>query len=226
MERNRGFKIIAVIALVIGVIGLSIGFAAFSKTLNISSATVNTTARTNVFATAIHYDGMPIYLPPVNVTNINKGTQTTDTWSGISFTIDSNQNNASVTLFTRVLNDSTEYTGYLQSITSNNGVIECTPVGDTDSDLVAAACTKMNLQVSIAEADGSNSTSANITSTTPANKIVTAQDPATTITNVNYGTLQLRFSYSHDSTIPDGQFTVTIPAITFSYTSVPTGNTN
>ena len=38
MERQKSGKIIAVIALVVGVVGLSLGFAAFSTTLNITSS--------------------------------------------------------------------------------------------------------------------------------------------------------------------------------------------
>lgn len=37
MEKDRGGKLIAVIALVVAIVGLSVGFAAFSTTLNISS---------------------------------------------------------------------------------------------------------------------------------------------------------------------------------------------
>lgn len=38
MERNKKTKVIAIVALIIGVIGLSIGFAAFSSILNIQSS--------------------------------------------------------------------------------------------------------------------------------------------------------------------------------------------
>ena len=42
MEKSRRTQYIAIIALVIGVVGLSIGFSAFSSVLQIqSSATVN-----------------------------------------------------------------------------------------------------------------------------------------------------------------------------------------
>ena len=41
MEKNRTVQLIAILALVVGVVGLSIGFAAFSNTLKIkSNATV------------------------------------------------------------------------------------------------------------------------------------------------------------------------------------------
>lgn len=35
MEKNRNAQIIAVLALIVGVVGLSVGFAAFSNTLKI-----------------------------------------------------------------------------------------------------------------------------------------------------------------------------------------------
>ena len=38
MEKERGGKAIAIVALLIGVVGLTIGFAAFSNTLTISSS--------------------------------------------------------------------------------------------------------------------------------------------------------------------------------------------
>ena len=38
LEKNRGSRVIAIIALIVAVLGLTIGFAAFSSTLNISSS--------------------------------------------------------------------------------------------------------------------------------------------------------------------------------------------
>ena len=38
MEKDRSTKIIAIAALLIGIVGLSLGFAAFSNTLTISSS--------------------------------------------------------------------------------------------------------------------------------------------------------------------------------------------
>lgn len=38
MERNRSVKVLSIVALVIAIVGMSLGFAAFSATLNISSS--------------------------------------------------------------------------------------------------------------------------------------------------------------------------------------------
>lgn len=38
MEKNRTVQLVAILALVVGVVGLSIGFAAFSNTLKIQSS--------------------------------------------------------------------------------------------------------------------------------------------------------------------------------------------
>ena len=38
MNENRGYKIIAIVALVIGIVGVTLGYAAFSSTLTISSS--------------------------------------------------------------------------------------------------------------------------------------------------------------------------------------------
>ena len=38
MEKNRKVQIIAIVALVVGIVGLSIGFAAFSSVLNIQTS--------------------------------------------------------------------------------------------------------------------------------------------------------------------------------------------
>jgi hypothetical protein len=69
MERNS--KVIAIVALCIGVVGLSLGFAAFSNTLTISSsATVAPDASTfNVDFSAVDND--VDVTTPVSVTNVS-----------------------------------------------------------------------------------------------------------------------------------------------------------
>ena len=221
MEKNNGYKVMAIVALLVGIVGLSIGFAAFSKTLNIGTATVNTTARTNVFESAIHYDttATPTSSALTNVTVQNVGTLTTDTWSNIAFTIDANENNASATLTATVVNDSSEYDAYLQTITTSDGVIECTPATGTDATQVATACSKMKVTVTIA--GQSNNATAEVTS---------SSDIDTTITNAvvlpksGNKTVTVKFDYDNDAVIHDGQFTVTLPAISFGYTSTIIGD--
>ncbi len=216
--RNKRLKIVALIALVLGVATLSIGFAVFSKTLNIGSTSITTTPRTNPLETAIHYDqNTAVTTSNVNnVTNINTGTLGTDTWSNVSFTIDSNQTTASVRLIATIVNDG-NYTGYLKSITSNGAVIQCTPVGDTDPSLVQTACSKINVSMNFSNGSLGISTN-NLTSAAPINQALST--PEVTITNSVPNTATYMFNYYNDGVLPDGQFTVTIPAMTFDYSSV------
>ncbi len=221
--KNNKLKIVALITLVLGVATLSVGFAVFSKTLNVGTTNVSTTTRTNVFDTAIHYDQTTgvVYdnTNASNVTNVNTGTLGTDTWSGVSFTIDSNSATANSGKFTATIVNDSDYTGYFQGVTSNNGVIECTPVGDTDPTLVANACTKMRLSMTFMT--GPNGYPASLNSTTPLNAVVYDSQATFKITNSQSNTVRLTFTYNNDGTLPDGQFTVTLPAITFSYASTP-----
>ncbi len=223
MEKDRGFKIVAVVALVIGVIGLSIGFAAFSKTLVIDSASVTTTERANVFETAIAYSTRTGETAAViadtvsNVTDINAGVASNATWSGISFKIDSNASSASVAFRAYIANDS-DYDAYLKAISSSGQYITCTASAGTTDALVQGVCQDMTVTVTVsgATADGSDT----ITYNKAANVDYTTGTPVQIkLASGASRSVIVRFDYSTSSVLPDGDFTVTIPAISLDYTS-------
>ena len=207
---------------------MSIGFAAFSKTLTINSATVNTTARTNVFETAIHYDtnagitvdsvdAIGVFASLQNPRPSAIGTLTTDTWSGINLTMNSNYKFGHAKLTATIVNESTEYDAFLLNLTSNGGVITCTPVGDTNPDLVANACSSLTVTVTIHDVGGNIDESATLSSSMPLNR--TNIIGGAMLAKGNSTTMDLYFNYDNSGTLPDGQYTVTVPAIQFEYTS-------
>ena len=79
MEKNRSSKVIAVVALCVAIVGLTLGFAAFSNTLNIeSNATVNPTGETfsvnfSSSASAVETD---LVIPTKNPTSLVAGNAT------------------------------------------------------------------------------------------------------------------------------------------------------
>ena len=79
MEKNNG-KIVAVVALVVAVVSLSVGFAAFAATLTISS-TATAKAGTNDFAPDVNYTSGQTVKCYVGGTN-STTELTADTYSG------------------------------------------------------------------------------------------------------------------------------------------------
>ena len=228
MEKDRGFKIVAIVALVIGVIGLSIGFAAFSRTLVIDSADVTTTERTNVFDTSIAYStktgeaAAAITDTINNVTNINAGVASDATWSGISFTISANDPTASVAFRAYIANNSTDYDAYLKTISSAGQNIVCTALEGTSDAMVQEVCKDMTVTVTVSGAtnDGSDT----ITYNKAANVDFSSGNPVQVkLEKSSSRSVIVRFDYNTTAALPDGDFTVTIPAISLGYTSTVIG---
>ncbi len=168
---SRKPRIIFIIILVIGIIGLSIGFSAYSKVLNIQNIQATVTGDPSKFKVVFSSSS----------TTVTGGTITASQYGSTTFasfsqaTINnSNPNSPQITglkgTFTvsksagqyvfYVFNEGS-YKAYLKKITF--GSKKCTPKQGTSSDLVSEACKNMSLEVQI----GSDSTwyknTANIT---------------------------------------------------------------
>ena len=126
MEKNNG-KIIAIVALIVAVVALSVGFAAFADQLTIDG---NATVKQGANAFDDQTNGLA-YLsssPACVITNTqtsvatspySQGTASGDTWSGISVPLTTD--NPSVTC-TATVENRTAYTAYLRGITTNSGI--------------------------------------------------------------------------------------------------------
>lgn len=216
MEKDRSTKIIAIVALCVAVIGLSVGFAAFSNDLKISSSATVTPAETD-------FD--------VNFSSSNTA-ETVGTVSGVSggvtgataedATID-NTDAPKITglkanfttpgqtvTYSFYAHNAGKYAAYLNAITYQNVSGEtatkvCTPGTNTDSTMVEAACNGISVSVKV---DSDNFTGSN----------AAIADHVLAIDN--YEEVVVTIEYAAGATRADGDFTVAFGDISLTYGSV------
>ena len=212
MKNKQG---ITIAVLIIAIVGLSIGFAAFSNTLNISSsANVNPENTMNVVFSSSNSDAEtnPI-VPTLNPNNVTGFTSTNGTIVESGRTL-SNLSAAftapgqSVTYNLYVYNDG-PYVAYLTDLTMGSITCDAIPQQNesdnaTDS-LVDAACEGMSVSVTIGETTLTSSGSLN-------NQSLQA--------NGGYVDASVTISYASNASYVDGPMSVTIGNITFTASSV------
>lgn len=236
MEGNRGSKVIALVALVIGIVGISLGFAAFSNTLNIgSSATVTpdsstfdvnlsksagTTSSGTLVETTNYTLSGGATLTSGHTPTITNDSNGTATLSDIHVTFTAPGQSATFTVYAR--NDG-EYTAYLNSIkffaasgATNNETKVCAKTQESTATdgLVTAACAKISYSITV----GSE------TITTPATGSASGTDASFTGTHTLASdaneTIALTISYDSTGNVrADGPFDVTFGDIVFKYSS-------
>ena len=125
MEKERSSKVIAIVALLVGVVGLSLGFAAFSNSLTISSsAKVEPTGETfdvdfsssssETLTDAVQGVSTPSTVVATDATINNTGNPTI---SGLGATFTEPGQSVTYTFYAR---NTGEYKAYLNSITFKN----------------------------------------------------------------------------------------------------------
>ena len=216
MEKNRTVQLIAILALVVGVIGLSIGFAAFSNTLKIqSSANVTPSKDTlNVdfssSSTAVEADEITAVSDPLGLVT---------TKATIDNTNDPTIKNLSVTftepgqkaVYTFYAYNAGELEAYLKSIvyanaTGSNSNKVCTAKEGTTDALVQKACNGISVKVKVGSEAETNSGIANISN----HSLAKNASEQVTVT----------LEYAAGSDRADGDFTVNFGDITLNYSSV------
>lgn len=219
MERNNNSRLIAITALIVSAIGLSVGFAAFSNSLNIAS---NATVTPNSDTFKVVFSSSDTALATENITGvpgngatggeakITNGSTPTITNLTATFT----EPGQSVT-YTFYAHNSGQYEAFLKSITYANATNSSTPrectiidPDNTTETLVSAACEDISLNIEIGEGD---------------NK-VTANGSVNTITNHNlatgdYETIIITIDYADNNHRADGDFNVTFGDISLLYKS-------
>ena len=238
MEKNNGGKLIAVIALVVAIAGLSLGFAAFSTSLKIDTA-AQVSGDTN-WNVGFSIDGS-------NIANVTTASQKSANNSNpgvidvTKYTISQNTNatlaateNSSVSYNLHILNKGT-LDAYLESVNFNNMSMTCsnattsgliegvsgagTTKSGNSSTILPEDCAKMiKVELSI---DGTKyeETTSNITG-----KIIPKTAGSNSVPVV------LTISYKNDAAAKavadnlDGDIIVNIGSITVSYTSTNTGS--
>ena len=199
MEKNKTFKILAIVGLVVAVVGLAIGFAAFSATLNINTfnATATKGDETTNFVSKLGFANDAVCEPTGSAT-ATAGTATGATWNGITATF--TKPGESITCTATVKNESA-YIAYLTGLsTGDSAKITCAGAASNKD----AVCSAMSANLTLSDSKLAISSSA-VTPTLG----TTSQLAATTGT----ATATLVLTYAEGGAIPDADVTVTIPTI-------------
>lgn len=215
MEKNRTGQIIAIFALVVGIVGLSIGFAAFSNVLKIqSSATVKPSSDTlNVDFSSSDTEVLTNEIVPVA-----SPTSLVYTNGQIDNTNDPTISNLSA-IFTepgqKVVYDffafnAGQLDAYLKSIVYSNVADKtankvCTAVEGTTDELVQKACNGISVKVKVGSEAETSSGIASISN----HVLAKAKSEKVTVT----------LEYAQDAERVDGDFTVSFGDITLNYSS-------
>jgi len=158
MEKDRSFKIIAIVALCVGMIGLGLGFANYSSLLTISSGAEVGTSGGNfsvVFSSAenslstndVEAQRSATTFTANNATIKNDDT-TGPTISGLGATFTQPGQHVTYTFYAR---NEGEYTAFLNEITVAAGKT-CTAKEGTSEEVKNKLCNGMSLEVKIADA--------------------------------------------------------------------------
>lgn len=211
MNENKVFKVITIVALLLGVIGVTLGYAAFSSTLTItSSAEVKPDPSTfNVdFSSSSSAVQANDITPTLNT--VATGFSATDatidntgnpTISNLKATFTEPGQTATYTFYAY---NAGEYLAYLNSIVFQ-GSKACTAKTGTTQSLVDSACNGIDLNVKVGSEAVTSTSIASITGHTLAKN--TAEE------------IIVNISYAANSAVADGDFDVTLPSIVLTYNS-------
>ena len=204
MEKNNG-KIVAVVALAIAVVALSVGFAAFAATLTIDS---NATIKANdAFSENVNYTGTPACYYTGGTTaaeGSTAGTASAKSWSGVKVAL--SDDHKSVTCEADVLNAS-EYVAYLRQI-SIGSALTCASKGTGDAAATNAdtICGTVSATVEVGTDTHSFTTTTATAKTNTTGSIAAA------------GTQKVKLTIAYTSTAkPDGDIDITVPTISLLY---------
>ena len=208
MEHNRKNKLLMIIALVFGIASLSIGFSAFSTTLNISSqASVTPSSDTFSVKFSINKNSFVVgsVVPSSNTYNLTTTNGTIDnssnpTIKGLSATFTSPGQYVEYTFYAR---NEGEYTAYLNNI-NFLGDKTCTGETGATASLVTSACKDINISATIG--------TTNYTETTP----ITGH----TLTKNTGEQIKIRLEYSSSGAYVDGPMSITFPNVALVYSTI------
>ena len=214
MEKQRNIKILSIVALVLAIAGMSLGFAAFSATLNISSS-ASVTPNSSSFYLGFY---------PSNIPSLDDGTispSTTGGATGNNITVDASSTTITglkanftepgqTIAYSFYVGNDSEYDAYLRAINflnvsgqSKNKV--CTPGTGTTASLVDATCEAITMTVEV------NGTTANSTTTSiSGNSLIKGAFVPVNVT----------ISYAENGARADGPFTVEFGGISLDYSTV------
>ena len=214
MEKQRQIKILSIVALVLAISAMTLGFAAFSTTLNISSS-ASVTPNSADFAVKFSTSQTSLVVNDVNPNTSGSNVLATKgkivnginpTLSNISVTFTSPGQYATYVVYAR---NEGEYTAYLNNI-NFLGEKFCIAEEETTESLVQSACDSITL--SVLQGAGTYKETTSI-SNYPIEK--------------NTGDMiVVRIMYAENGTPVDGPFNITFPSISLVYSTVDDSSMN
>ena len=212
MEKNRVSRVILFVALCILIVGISIGFAAWSASLIIDggSVVVSQGNSDESFKNLLSFTN-PQCVPTADATVTSAGTldSVNQTWSGAQVTL--SRPGDSVTCTSTVQNASS-FIAYLKSIDIEKA-ISCT--NTTAGQSVEAACNSLKLTVSATMGSKTSTATAQGDNVVDALDIKESGIPAKIATVNGEGTISFKIEYVSGGTLSDADFVATIPQMTF-----------
>ena len=208
--KERKYQIISVVALILGIIGVTIGYAAFSSVLTIQSS-AEVTPDSSAFNVDFSSSSSAVQTSPITPT-LSPATGFTATNATIDNTTDPVISNLHAT-FTEPGQSATysfyaynagEYLAYLNSITFD-GTKTCTAKTGTTQSLVNSACNGISLSVQVGTEAATTASVASITGHTLA---TSTAEPVVVV-----------ISYAAGSALADGDFDVAFPDVVLTYAS-------
>lgn len=208
MEKNRDSKVIAIVALLVAVVGLSLGFAAFSSVLTINaSANVKPKEDFNVvFSTVSSSAVNDKVIGEPSSEDVTAGEASINNTSIDGLTAAFTEPGQSVTYSFYAYN-SGQYQAFLNSIAFGTKTCTKTAESTADETLVQSACDGIVLKVQV----GSDEFTVGQTTVGSTHQpIAVAGAEAVTVT----------IEYTAGSARADGEFDVTFGPVTLNYSSV------
>ena len=218
MEKERNSKIIAIIALIVGIVGVTIGFAAFTRDLNITFSETNVKVSGDLDVRILASNDVEDTNKTVAAT-LNDATSALDaTISADGLTISNlgatfSDKNQSVEYDFYIYNNS-EYDSYLKKVEFLNYTGKeinkvCTAVNGTTQSLVDESCEDISLTITVA-----------------GETIVDTKDANFSVPKIDKGeTVAAKITIAYDggegtAILPDGDFKIEFGGIKLSYSSL------
>ncbi len=222
-QKDNKARFMAILGLLVGVVGLSLGFAAFSNTLTIKSS-AEVTVDDSVFnvdfstnsSTVDDSDIVPT-LSPTGVSGFTATNAQIDNDNGdavvknLHATFTAPGQEVTYSFYTK---NAGELKAFLKSVTFSNVSGEsttkvCTPKTGTTASLVNSACTGITLTVTVGSEDFTATTLRSAFATATAHDLNKDGSEAVTV----------RIAYETGSTMTDGGFDVAFGDVTLLYSS-------
>ncbi len=227
MEKDRSTRVLSIIAMVLAIAGLTLGFAVFSATLNIQfgDTTVqgdekNFSVKLSATATAATTEPVATAVTPSSGPTALEPTLNDTTISGLGATFTKPGEKVTYTFY--AVNDG-EFDAFLKSIEVANAdsgekAVVCSANPGTDTTMVANACNGIKMTVTVdGEATAITSTTAATTSpvASPSSHVITKGN----LTDENSHTITVDIEYLTSSAIADGPFTVKFGNVKLNYST-------